>query len=106
MFAVIKTGGNQHKVTKNSIIKVEKIDGSIGSEIEFDQVFMLGDEFEDISFIGTPTVLGAKVIAKITNQFKDDKIIIFKKTRRNNDRTKNGHRQFLTELKIIDIIKQ
>jgi large subunit ribosomal protein L21 len=105
MFAIIKTGGKQHKVTKNSVIKVEKINGILGSKIEFDQILMLG-EFSKPSFIGTPVVKGARVTAEIIRQLKDDKILIFKKKRRQNYRRKNGHRQALTELKILAITKE
>lgn len=105
MFAVIKTGGKQYKVAKDSIIKVEKIEGQLGSHIELDEILMLG-EASKASFIGTPVVRGAKVTAEIVRQFRDDKIIIFKKKRRQHYRRKNGHRQDLTELKILDIIKK
>ncbi|MFK7973413.1 MAG: 50S ribosomal protein L21 [Rickettsiaceae bacterium] len=105
MFAVVKTGSKQYKVARNSIIKVEKIEGVLGSKIELDQVLLLG-EASKTSFIGTPVVKGASVTAEITNQFKDDKIIVFKKKRRQHYRRKNGHRQALTELKIIDIVKK
>jgi large subunit ribosomal protein L21 len=105
MFAVVKTGGKQYKVAKDSVIKVEKIEGLLGSKIELDQVLMLG-ESSKASFIGTPIVKDAKVTAEITNQFRDDKIIVFKKKRRQNYRRKHGHRQSLTELKILDIVKK
>lgn len=105
MFAVIKAGGKQYKVDRNSVIKVEKIEGELGSKIQLDQVLMLG-EFSKPSFIGTPMVKGAFVTAEIKSQLKDDKIIVFKKKRRKNYRRKAGHRQELTELKILDITKQ
>lgn len=105
MFAVLKTGGKQYKVAKNSVIKVEKIEGSLGSKIELDEILMLG-ESSKASFIGTPIVKGAKVTAEIVNQLKDSKIIVFKKKRRQNYRRKKGHRQSITELRIIDIIKK
>ena len=105
MFAVIKTGGKQHKVVKNSLIKVEKIEGDLGSKIELNHVLMLGESAK-VSYVGTPTVEGARVTAEITKQFKDDKVIVFKKKRRQNYRRKNGHRQQLTELKILDITKK
>ncbi|MCP5369148.1 MAG: 50S ribosomal protein L21 [Rickettsiaceae bacterium] len=105
MFAIVKTGGKQYKVAKNSIIKVEKIEGSAGSTVNLDQVLMLG-EFDKASFIGTPIVKGAMVTAEIMGQFRDDKIIVFKKKRRQHYRRKNGHRQNLTELKILDITKK
>jgi large subunit ribosomal protein L21 len=105
MFAIVKTGGKQYKVAKNSIIKVEKIEGSEGSKVNLDQVLMLG-EFDKASFIGTPIVKGAMVTAEIMGQFRDDKVIVFKKKRRQHYRRKNGHRQNLTELKILDITKK
>lgn len=105
MFAVIKTGGKQYKVAKDSRIKVEKIEGDLGSKIEINQVLLLGEDSKT-SFVGTPTVKGAKVTAEIIDHFRDDKIIIFKKKRRQNYRRKNGHRQDLTELKIINIEKK
>ncbi len=105
MFAVIKAGGKQYKVGRNSIIKVEKIDGERGLKIQFDQILVIGEDSKPC-FIGTPIVKGAVVTAEITNQFKDDKIIVFKKKRRQNYRRKAGHRQELTELKILDITKQ
>ncbi|MCC8369035.1 MULTISPECIES: 50S ribosomal protein L21 [unclassified Rickettsia] len=105
MFAVIKAGGKQYKVGTNSIIKVEKIEGELGAKISLDQVLMIGENSKP-SFIGTPMVKGAVVTAEITNQFKDNKIIVFKKKRRKNYRRKAGHRQELTELKILDITKQ
>jgi large subunit ribosomal protein L21 len=105
MFAVVKTGGKQYKVAKNSIIKVEKIEGIPGSKVELDQILMLGESSKP-SFIGTPIVKGASVTAEIISQFRDDKIIVFKKKRRQHYRRKNGHRQSLTELKILDIVKK
>jgi large subunit ribosomal protein L21 len=105
MFAVVKTGGKQYKVAKNSIIKVEKIEGNLGSQVEFSDILMVGEHSKP-SFIGTPMVKGALVTAEITNQFRDDKIIVFKKKRRQHYRRKNGHRQDVTELKILDIVKK
>jgi len=105
MFAVVQTGSKQYKVTKNSVIRVEKIEGSLGTRVDLDQVLMLG-ESSKISFIGTPIIKGAKVTAEILDQCRDDKVIIFKKRKRQNYRRKNGHRQYLTELKILDIIKK
>jgi large subunit ribosomal protein L21 len=105
MFAVVKAGGKQYKVGKNSVIKVEKIDGEMGSKIQLDQVLMIGEDSRPC-FIGTPMVKGALVTAEITNQFRDNKIIVFKKKRRQNYRRKAGHRQAVTELTILDITKQ
>lgn len=105
MFAIIKTGGKQYKVVKHDIVKVDKIDGEPGAQIEFDQILMIGDTSK-ASIIGTPIVKGACVKAEITKHFKDNKIIVFKKKRRQNYRRKHGHRQEVTELKILDITKK
>ncbi len=105
MFAVIQTGGKQYKVAKDSVIKVEKIDGQLGSKVEFSQVLMIGESSKP-SFIGTPMVKGATVTAEIVDQLKDNKILVFKKKRRQNYRRTAGHRQELTQIKILDITKK
>jgi large subunit ribosomal protein L21 len=104
MFAVINTGGKQYKVKRNMVIKVEKLDGDQGSKIEFKDILMIGENSKP-SFIGTPTVKNAKVVGEILGQLRDPKVIVFKKKRRHNYRRKNGHRQELTEIKIVDISK-
>jgi len=105
MFAVINTGGKQYKVKRDSVIKVEKLDGVAGSKVEFKDILMIGENSK-ASFIGTPIVKGAKVVGEIMGQFRDAKIIVFKKKRRHNYRRKNGHRQKLTEVKIVDVSKE
>jgi len=105
MFAVIQTGGKQYKVAKNSVIKIEKIEGAPGAKIEFNQILMIGEDSKT-SVIGTPIVKGALVTAEIMEQVRANKIIIFKKKRRQNYRRKAGHKQELTELKIIEITKK
>lgn len=105
MFAVIKTGGKQYKVEPNRIIKIEKIDGEPGAEVEFDQILMIG-EFSKPSVIGTPVVKGAAVMGKILEQSKTDKVLVFKKKRRQNYRRMKGHRQEMTSVQILDITKK
>jgi large subunit ribosomal protein L21 len=97
MYAVIKTGGKQYRVAKDDIIEVELLDTPTGGTVTLDQVLLVGDK------IGAPTVAGASVKATVLNQKKGDKIIVFKKKRRQNYRRKNGHRQNITVLKITDI---
>lgn len=97
MFAVIKTGGKQYKVAMDDVITVEKLVGAPGDAITLDQVLMVGDK------IGAPVVAGAAVTATVVEQTRGEKIIIFKKKRRQNYRRKNGHRQDLTVLRITDI---
>ena len=105
MFAIIKTGGKQYKVKKDSILSIEKLDGETGSRIEFTDVLMMGNDLKP-SFIGTPLVKGAKVVGEIMHQTRGPKIIVFKKKRRKNYRRKLGHKQHITEVKIIDISKE
>jgi len=97
MFAVIRTGGKQYKVVKDEFLSVEKLEGDVGATVEISDVLMAGGK------IGSPLLAGAKVLAEIVRQFRDDKVIIFKKRRRHNYRRKKGHRQYLTQIKIIDI---
>ena len=105
MFAVIKTGGKQYKVEPNRIIKIEKIEGEPGAEVEFKEILMIG-EFTKPSVIGTPVVQGAAVRAKILEQSKMSKILVFKKKRRQNYRRTKGHRQEMTSVQILNIEKQ
>ena len=101
MFAIIKTGGKQYKVAKNAKITVEKLDGNAGDTITLNDVLLVSDGAK--TTIGAPVVAGASVTAELIEQTRDDKVIIFKKRRRQNSRRKNGHRQHKTVLKIIDI---
>lgn len=102
MFAVIKTGGKQYKVSANDLIKVEKLSGEANDEIEFTEVLMVGGD-SDVT-IGSPIVEGAVVKAKIVEQTRARKVIAFKKRRRKNSKRTRGHRQSLTIIRISDII--
>ncbi|MCA5586622.1 50S ribosomal protein L21 [Finegoldia magna] len=100
MFAIIKTGGKQYKVSEGDVIKVEKIEAEAGDKIEFDQVLMVaGDDVK----VGSPVVEGAKVKAEVLDQKKDKKIVIFKFKAKKNYRKKKGHRQPYTLVKIEKI---
>ena len=101
MFAVIRTGGKQYKVAKDDVIAVEKLAGEAGKSVEIKDVLMLSDGGK--VELGSPTLAGAKVKAEVVKQFRDDKVIVFKKRRRKNYRRKKGHRQELTMLKITAI---
>jgi large subunit ribosomal protein L21 len=101
MFAVIKTGGKQYRVSAGDVIKVEKLEVEAGSTIALDQVLMVGEGAD--AAVGTPLVAGATVSAEVIAQDRGPKIIIFKKKRRQNYRRKNGHRQDLTVLRITEI---
>ncbi|MCF6265744.1 MAG: 50S ribosomal protein L21 [Desulfuromusa sp.] len=100
MYAVIKTGGKQYKVSEGDLFKVEMLDGAVGDTIELDQVLMVGGAEVKL---GTPLVPGAKVRAQIVAQEKDKKILVFKSKKRQGYRKKNGHRQLITRLKVASI---
>lgn len=101
MFAVIQTGGKQYKVAKDDIIIVEKLEGDQGAKVAFDEVLVCG-EGDKVS-VGTPSVKGASVAGEIIEQRKGDKVIIFKKKRRQTYRRKRGHRQLESVVRITDI---
>ncbi|MDD3019980.1 MAG: 50S ribosomal protein L21 [Alphaproteobacteria bacterium] len=101
MFAVIRTGGKQYKVAQDTYLQVEKIDAEVGAKIDITDVLMISNG--DQTTVGAPIIEGAKVVAEILEQGRGDKVIIFKKRRRQNYRRKNGHRQLLTTIKITEI---
>lgn len=99
MFAIVRTGGKQYKVTKDATLTVEKLEAEIGDTFEL-EVLMTGDDKG--AKLGD-AVKGAKVTAEIVDQNRDKKVIIFKKKRRHNYRRKKGHRQYQSVIKITDI---
>ena len=101
MLAVFKTGGKQYSVKPGQILKVEKLDGKKGDSISFKDVLAVSEKTQNT--IGSPLVEGAVIEAKILDQIRDKKIIVFKKRRRQNYRSTQGHRQSLTVLKIESI---
>jgi large subunit ribosomal protein L21 len=102
MFAIVETGGKQYRVAPNEKIIVEKLEGDAGSKITLNKVLLVKSENGEITF-GSPMVNGAEVQAEIVKTFKDDKVLIFKKRRRQNSRRKQGHRQQQTQIKILSI---
>lgn len=101
MYAVIKTGGKQYKVAAGEYLKVEKLEGEVGSKVVIDKVLVLADG--DNVTIGSPLVNGAQVSATVIAQGKGDKVKIFKFNRRKHYRKSQGHRQSYTEIQIDDI---
>ena len=102
MYAVIKTGGKQYRVAAGEKIKVEQLPADVGAEITLDQVLMLG-EGESVK-IGTPTIAGASVKAKVVAHGRGPKIKIFKMRRRKHYQKHQGHRQNFTEIEISGIV--
>jgi len=101
MYAVIKTGGKQYRVSAGEKLKVEQIPADIGAEIVLDQVLMVGDG--DAVKLGAPLVSGASVTAKVIAHGRGDKVRIFKMRRRKHYRKTQGHRQNFTEIEILGI---
>jgi large subunit ribosomal protein L21 len=102
MFAVIRTGGKQYRVTPEQVLKVEKLDVEAGATYTFTDVLAVGGG-EGSTVIGAPLVPGATVTATVIAQDRLDTVIIFKKRRRQNSRRRNGHRQPVTVLRIGEI---
>ena len=102
MYAVIKTGGKQYRVTADEVLTIERIAGEAGARIEFTEVLMVGGSGE--AKLGSPAVQGAKVIGEVVEQSRAPKVIAFKKRRRKNSRRKRGHRQHQTVVRIKEIV--
>lgn len=102
MFAVIKSGGKQYRVATDDVVTLEKLDGEEGTTVHFTDVLMVGND-ADVT-IGSPLVDGAMVTAEVVTQGRGRKVIAFKKRRRQNSRRKQGHRQYLTTVRISEIL--
>jgi large subunit ribosomal protein L21 len=102
MYAVIKTGGKQYRVTADEVLTIEKVAGDAGATVEFTEVLMVAGSAEPK--IGKPTIAGAKVTAEVVEQGRARKVIAFKKRRRKNSRRKRGHRQEQTTVRIKEIV--
>lgn len=104
MYAVIQTGGKQFKIEKGANLVVEKLPADAGAEVVLDQVLMIGDGEKTV--IGRPTVEGAKVIATVVRQTRAPKIVVFKKRSKKGYKKTQGHRQYVTELLVKDIVQK
>jgi len=101
MYAVIVSGGKQHRVEEGEVLRLEKIEVATGESLDFDQVLMVANG-DDVK-IGTPVVEGAKVTAEVVSHGRDDKVTIIKFRRRKHHMKRQGHRQWYTEVKITGI---
>ena len=100
MYAIIKTGGKQYKVSEGDLVRVEKLPYEVGDTVEFDQVLLVsGDEVK----VGSPVIENAKVTATVEDQNKDKKIVVYKYKPKKQYRKKHGHRQPYTLVKINSI---
>ncbi len=102
MYAIIKTGGKQFTVKTGDVIEVEKLANEVGQEVVFSEVLAIGTDDGKLN-VGTPVVEGAQVTAKVLDQFRAKKLIVFKMKRRKGYRRTHGHRQSLTRVEIGEI---
>jgi len=102
MYAVFSTGGKQYRASAGDIVKVEKLEVEKGATVELDQVLMIG-EGADVT-VGTPYVEGGKVVAKVVDHGRGEKVKIIKFKRRKHHMKQQGHRQYFTALEITDIV--
>ena len=101
MYAIVEIAGQQFKIEKDQKIYVHRLKAEEGSEVKFDRVMLVADNGS--VKVGTPTVSGAEVSATVLQHLKGEKVLVFKKKRRNGYQTLNGHRQYLTSLQINGI---
>ncbi|MDD4360940.1 MAG: 50S ribosomal protein L21 [Bacteroidales bacterium] len=102
MYAIVEIAGQQFKAEAGRRLYVHRLEAEQGSVVEFDKVLLIDNE--GTVQVGTPAVEGAKVVVEVLSHLKGDKVIVFKKKRRKGYRKKNGHRQYLTEVKINEIV--
>ena len=104
MYAVIKTGGKQYRVAPADVIEIERLGGAAGEAVAFDQVLMVGGEAGVT--VGAPLVAGAAVAGEIVDHTRGDRILVFKKRRRQNSKRTRGHRQDHTLVRITEILTE
>mgnify|MGYP001478371561 CR=1 FL=1 len=103
-FAIIETGGKQYKVSTSKILEIEKLDAKVGEIVKFQNVLLLNDS--KTTEVGSPSVEGATVEAKLLENVKDRTVLIFHKRRRKHSRKKNGHRQRHSKIQITKILSK
>ena len=102
MYAIVEIAGQQFKVEKERKVYVHRLPQDEGADVEFERVLLIDNE--GVVSIGAPVVEGAKITAKVLKHLKGDKVIVFKKKRRKGYKKKNGHRQYLTQIQITEIL--
>jgi len=101
MFAVIKTGGRQYRVSPDDVLEIGKIDGEVGTIVQLGEVLLLGG---DTPVLGAPVVAGASVAVEVVDHKRGPKVIAFKKRRRKNSRRKRGYRDEITVIRVTEIL--
>ncbi len=100
MFAIVQTGGKQYKVTEGQFLNVEKLDTPVGEKVEL-EVLLFSDG--ENTKTGNPVLKDVKCVAEVISHGKDDKIIVFKYKAKKNERSKQGHRQPFTRIKVLSV---
>ena len=103
-FTIIETGGKQYKVSASKILEIEKLNAKVGETVKFQNVLLLNDD--KTTEVGSPSIDGATVEAKLLDNVKDRTILIFHKRRRKHSRKKNGHRQRHSKIQITKILSK
>ena len=103
-FAIIETGGKQYKVSARKILEIEKLNAKVGETVKFKNVLLLNDN--KTTEIGSPSINGATVEAKLLDNVKDRTVLVFHKRRRKHSRKKNGHRQRHSKIQITKILSK
>jgi len=103
-FAIIETGGKQYKVSASKILEIEKLNAKVGETVKFKNVLLLNDDKS--TEVGSPSIDGAMVEAKLIDNVKDRTVLIFHKRRRKHSRKKNGHRQRHSKIQITKIMSK
>lgn len=103
MYAIIKTGGKQYRVSEGTVLKIEKVPGEKGDKVSFSEVLLVSADDGALK-VGDPLVADAVVTAEICEQGKEKKVVVFKYKKRKNYRRKQGHRQPFTRIKIDKIV--
>ena len=102
MYVIVEIAGQQFKVEKDKKLFVHQLEASVGDSVEFEKVLLV--DKDGVVAVGTPTVKGAKITAKVLEQVQGEKVIVFKKKRRKTYRKKNGHRQHFTQIQVETIV--
>jgi large subunit ribosomal protein L21 len=102
MYAIVEIAGQQFKVEKDKKLFVHQLEANVGDSVEFEKVLLVDND--GAIAVGTPTVKGAKITAKVLEQVQGEKVIVFKKKRRKTYRKKNGHRQHFTQIQVETIV--
>jgi len=102
MYAIVEIAGQQFKAETGRRLYVHRLEAESGSVVEFDKVLLI--DADGVVKVGIPTVEGAKVVCEVLSHVKGNKVLVFKKKRRKGYKKKNGHRQYMTELKINEVV--